>query len=172
MYFWDGTNWVDARGSARPARRESRAANWTATALMLLVAALFVVPFSTTFAAQSSSSVWIETASGTRAAANSVHYGDAFAVGYTTRERQPWAHVVCYPNSSTQYASTNRDGSIWGMDYSVYPGGPSPQDFVAGQSVDGNWSAGGADCRVDLLKYSSGYTRSTVLATSRFTVMP
>jgi hypothetical protein len=51
MYFWDGTNWVDPRQSERLARRESRAANWTATALMLLVAALFIVPFSTTFAA-------------------------------------------------------------------------------------------------------------------------
>jgi len=72
--------------------------------------------------------------------------------------------------SSTTFGRTSSDGSIWGMDFSVYAEGPQPQAFVAGQSVDGNWSSGGADCRVDLLRYSSNYSRSTILASSSFTV--
>jgi hypothetical protein len=138
---------------------------------MLVAAVLIVLPLGAVSAAQAGSSVWIESTAGTRLAASAVHFGDAFQVGYSTRERQPWAHVRCYANTTTTYGKTQPDGSIWGMYFSVYPGGPQPQDFVAGQSVDGNWSAGGADCRVDLLKYSSGYTRSTILATSTFTVV-
>jgi len=147
------------------------AARWIATALIVLAAALAVVPFGAVSAAQAGSSVWIESSAGTRLAASAVHYSDPFVVGYSTRERQPWAHVRCFANGSTTYSKTYADGSIWGMYFSVYPGGPQPQDFVAGQSVDGNWSAGGADCRVDLLKYSSGFSRSTILATSTFTVV-
>jgi len=169
MSEWDGARWIDA---ARPtARRESAAARWIATALMLVAAVLIVLPLGAASAAQAGSSVWIESSGGQRLAASAVQYGDAFRVDYSTRERQPWAHVSCFANSTTTYKTTRSDGSIWGMDFSVYPGGPKPQAFVAGQSVDGNWSSGGADCRVDLLKYSSGYSRSTILASSTFTVV-
>jgi hypothetical protein len=169
MSEWDGTKWVDA---ARPAtRRDSAAGRWIATTLMLVAAALIVLPLGAASAAQAGSSVWIESSAGTRLAPSAVHYGDAFRVGYATRERQPWAHVRCFANSTTDYATTQPDGSIWGMYFSVYPDGPKPQAFVAGQSVDGNWSGGSADCRVDLLKYSSGYSRSTILASSTFTVV-
>jgi len=178
MSFWDGTNWVADGTTSQLAiepqasnrRRESRVARWAATGVMVIAAALLILPFGAVSAAPSASSVWIESSSGTRLGGNTVHFGDAFWVGYSTRERQPWAHVVCYANASTTYTATYTDGSIWGMYYSVYPGGPSPQAFVAGQSVDGNWASGGADCRVDLLKFSSGYTRSTVLASTEFMV--
>jgi hypothetical protein len=125
-----------------------------------------------TYASTTGSSVWIESTAGARLTSVGVHYGDAFAVGYATKERKPWAHAVCFPNDSTVFTTANADGSVWGMDYSVYPGGPQAQAFVAGEAVDGNWAGGGADCRVDLLKYSSDYSRATVLASSRFTVAP
>lgn len=131
-----------------------------------------VAGLQTTLAATSGSSVWIESTSGARLANGQVQFGDRFVVGYTTRERKPWAHAVCFPNTSTVFGRANTDGSVWGMFYSVYRGGPQPQAFVAGESVDGNWVSGGADCRVDLLKYSSDYSRATVLATTRFTVAP
>jgi hypothetical protein len=123
-------------------------------------------------AGSSASSVWIESSSGARLASGALQFGDPFAVGYATRERKPWAHAVCFPNASTVYSSTKTDGSVWGMYFSVYASGPQDQAFVAGESVDGNWASGGADCRVDLLKFSSDYSRSTVLASSTFTVAP
>jgi hypothetical protein len=169
MSEWDGTKWVEPARTAT--RRESAAARWIATALIVGGALLAVVPLGAVSAARAGSSVWIESSAGARLAASAVHYGDGFMVGYSTTERQPWAHVRCFANGTTTYQSTYADGSIWGMYFSVYPGGPQPQDFVAGQSVDGNWSGGGADCRVDLLKYSSGYSRWTILASSTFTVV-
>jgi hypothetical protein len=51
MSFWDGSTWVERGAAPSSTRRESRAANWTATAMMLLVVALFVVPFTTSLAA-------------------------------------------------------------------------------------------------------------------------
>ncbi|MBA2720659.1 MAG: hypothetical protein H0U52_15670 [Chloroflexi bacterium] len=123
-------------------------------------------------AGSSASSVWIESSSGARLANGGLQFNDPFDVGYATRERKPWAHAVCFPNASTVYSTTKGDGSVWGMYYSVYAGGPQEQAFVAGESVDGNWASGGADCRVDLLKFSSDYARSTVLASSSFTVAP
>lgn len=170
MSYWNGSAWVEREPDSRPT--ESRATRWAATGLMILGASLLVLPFSAASAGQGSSSVWVESGAGVRLASGDVHYGDAFRVGYSTRERQPWAHVVCRASSTSVFDSTYPDGSIWGMYYSVYPGGPSPQAFVAGQSVDGNWSSGGANCRVDLLKYSNNYARWTVLASGTFTVEP
>jgi hypothetical protein len=51
MSFWDGTAWVERESTGSSTRRDSRVANWAATALMLLVMALVVVPFTATFAA-------------------------------------------------------------------------------------------------------------------------
>jgi hypothetical protein len=126
----------------------------------------------TSYASTSGSSVWIESSAGARLASGGVHFGDAFSVGYATKERKPWAHAVCFPNDSTVFAQTNADGSVWGMYFSVYSGGPQAQAFVAGESVDGNWASGGADCRVDLVRFSSDYARETVLASTRFSVAP
>lgn len=123
-------------------------------------------------AGASTSSVWVESPSGARLASGALQFNDPFTVGYATRERKPWARAVCFPNASTVYSFTKADGSVWGMYYSVYADGPQAQAFVAGESVDGNWASGGADCRVDLLKFSSDYSRSTVLASSSFTVAP
>jgi hypothetical protein len=126
----------------------------------------------TTYAATGGSSVWIESTSGARLTSGGVHFGDPFGVGYSTKERKPWAHAICFANDSTVFAEANPDGSIWGMYFSVYSGGPQAQHFVAGESVDGNWASGGADCRVDLVRFSSDYARETVLASTRFSVAP
>ncbi len=131
-----------------------------------------IVGVETANAGVSSSSVWIESGSGARLSSGGLQFGDAFRVAYATKERKPWAHAICYSNDSTVFSSTYQDGSVWGMFFSVYAGGPLPQGFVAGESVDGNWASGGADCRVDLLKFSADYSRSSVLASTRFTVAP
>ena len=131
-----------------------------------------IAGLETTYAGSTTSSVWIESPSGARLASGGVYFGDAFRVGYATRERKPWAHAVCVPNDSTVFDHTYGDGSIWGMYFSVYGGGPQDQAFVAGDSVDGNWASGGASCRVDLVRFSTDYSRETVLASSPFTVAP
>ena len=169
MSFWNGTGWVQPDRAQVPSAGGPKIR--AHVALALLVAAVIVIPTSQAAAGSGLSSVWIETNAGARAGAASIAYGDAFVVGYRTSERKPWAHVVCFANASSVFARTYGDGSIWGMDYSVYAGGPQPQDFVAGLSVDGNWAGGGADCRVDLRKYSNNYSRWTVLASSWFTVI-
>src|SRR5437879_3842559 len=139
MSDWNGTAWVQTRDPTQP--RESLVARLGATAGMLIALVLLTLPMGAVSAAPSASSVWIESASGVRLATNGVRYGDEFRVGYSTSERKPWAHIVCFANSSTRFGRTYSDGSIWGMDFSVYAGGPQPQAFVAGQSVDGNWSS-------------------------------
>jgi hypothetical protein len=45
MYFWDGTNWVESTASTPT--RGARGTRWGATAVMLLAAALLIVPFGT-----------------------------------------------------------------------------------------------------------------------------
>ncbi|CAN5685530.1 hypothetical protein BH24ACT5_BH24ACT5_12880 [soil metagenome] len=61
---------------------------------------------------------------------------------------------------------------MWSEIFSVYPGGPPPQDFTVGASVYPLWTGGGADCSVTLLKLSPDLSRRTVLATSVFTTAP
>jgi hypothetical protein len=81
MYFWDGTNWAEQPDSRRALRRESRAANWAATGLMLLVAALFLIPFSTTFAATKKSAPSLSVGCGSAClAANTLTVGSDLAV--------------------------------------------------------------------------------------------
>lgn len=121
-------------------------------------------------AATSTSAVWIDEL--TTARSSGLQYGDGFNVGYRTRERQPWAQARCYPNGSTVFDRTYADGSIWGENFSVYPGGPMPQGFELTDPIANNWTAGGADCVLRLVKYSSNYSRYTVLATKAFTVAP
>ena len=146
--------------------------DWVATLLMLaLVPVLIVVLASATVAAKpASSSVWInELGADARA---SLGLGDHFSVGYATREREPWALAECRPNASTGYIGTNPDGTVWSAVFSLYAGGPTPQNFSLGESVYPLWTTGGADCTLSLVAYSRDLSRSTVLATMAFTAAP
>lgn len=173
MTLWDGTRWIEdrPRRHAEP-RRTARPADWVATALMLvLVPALLVVMATAALGAKPTSSVWINDVSTERTEA-ALQFGSSFTVGYSTREREPWALAECYPNGTTTFSNTYADGTIWGEVFSVYPGGPSPQSFVVGASIFPLWTGGGADCVVSLVTYSHDLSRKTVLATSSFTVEP
>ncbi len=145
-----------------------------------MIAAVLIVPASTLAA---SSSVWVVQlagATGTAPTTASLHFSDPFSVAYRSQERQPWAHAVCYANSSSVLAggAAAADGSIWGSWYSLWAGGPTPQNFVLGASVSPLWTSGGADCVVELVKVSgkylgaSGFSNQTVLAQTRFAVAP
>jgi hypothetical protein len=90
------------------------------------LAALLIVGLmaGTAFAAgggkgDSGSSVWIEELASPAARSAGLAYGDHFTAGYMTRERQPWAHAVCYPNATTVYELAYGDGSVWGQYLSV-----------------------------------------------------
>jgi type II secretory pathway pseudopilin PulG len=113
------------------------------------------------------SAVWVVELSGARAA-SALGRGDHFTVGYSTRSRQPWAEAKCFPNATTEYSGTYSDGSIYGETFSVYAGGPTPQDFVLGVSLRKYWTGGGADCRVDLITVDSKGLRRSLLARTRF----
>jgi hypothetical protein len=173
MSLWDGTRWVEDLPEHRSDPQvTSRAADWVGTLLMiLLVPALLVVMATAVFGAKPTSSVWINDASTGRTAA-AVQFGSSFTVGYATREREPWALAECYPNNTTTFSGTYADGTIWSEVFSLYSGGPSPQAFVAGDSIFPLWTAGGADCVVSLVTYSRDLSRKTVLATAPFTVQP
>ena len=178
MSFWDGTRWTaevqEKTARTRQARPSARLSLFLTAALMLLL------PLQGVFAA--SSSVWVVQlagASGTAPTTAALHDGDAFSVAYKSQERQPWAHATCYANSSSILSgAAATDGSIWGSWYSLWSGGPSPQNFVLGASVSAVWTGGGADCTVDLVKVSgrylgaSGFSNQTVLARTQFAVAP
>ena len=186
MSFWDGTQWVSeaelqaaaARESEKAARREARPRR--ITALMLVIGLMLVLPLQGVFAA--SSSIWVVELSGSTGAAPtnaSLKLGDAFTVGYQSQVRQPWGHAVCFANSTTVLSGpAAADGSIWGSWYSLWDGGPSPQNFVLGASVSPVWTGGGAACVVDLVKVSGkylgamGFSNETVIAETRFTASP
>lgn len=146
--------------------------DWIATVLMLaLIPVLIFVMAGVALAAKpSSSSVWVNELSADARVLLSL--GDRFSVGYATREREPWALAECRPNATTVYSATYPDGTVWSEVFSVYPGGPTPQDFTLGESVYPLWTSGGADCTVTLLKYSPDLSRHTVLATADFTAAP
>lgn len=157
--------------AASTGRRSS--ARVRATILCLAVAGALVVAPMTAFAG-GGSSVWVVTGGGA-APTTAVQFGSAFVVGYRSSERQPWAHARCYANATTVLSGAPApDGSIWGSWYSLWAGGPSPQNFVLGASVSPVWVGGGADCIVDLVKVSgkylgaNGFSNQTVLASTRF----
>jgi hypothetical protein len=114
------------------------------------------------------SAVWIVELSGARTAGGALARGDDFTVGYSTKSRQPWAEAKCFPNSTTEYSGTYSDGSVYGETFSVYPGGPTPQDFVLGVSLRKYWTGGGADCRVDLITVDAKGLRKSLLARTAF----
>lgn len=173
MSFWDGTRWIENGPRRHPEpRRTTRAADWVATALMLLLMpALLVMMAGAALAAKPTSAVWISDGSTARTQP-ALQFGSPFMVGYSTREREPWALAECYPNGTTTFSNTYADGTIWSEVFSVYTGGPSPQSFVLGASIYPLWTGGGADCVVSLVTYSRDLSRQTVLATASFTVEP
>jgi hypothetical protein len=159
----------------------------TLTAVALAAALLLAVSGSALAkggngGATNSSSVWIvELLSPALASAPApeLYLGHPFTVGYQTNVQEPWALAQCYPNSTTVLSGVPyADGTIWGEWFSVYLGGPSPQDFVLGASVSPIWTGGGADCTVGLYKLSGkyngalGFTNQTLLATYAFAVAP
>jgi hypothetical protein len=166
---------MQAGSGAASIERHSRGRIAGAILSAAVLAALIAAPAATLAA---SSSIWVTQLGGATGTV-SLHIGDAFTVGYTSQERQPWAHATCYANSTSVLSSTAApDGSIWGSWYSLWAGGPSPQNFVLGASVSPVWTGGGADCVVDLVKVSGkylgalGFSNETVLAQTRFTVAP
>ena len=146
---------------------------WTHIPLAIAaVVLLLAVTSGAVMAGKATSSVWVNELSGAGAAASAgLQLGDHFSVGYDTRENEPYALARCYPNESTEYTGTYANGSIWGEVFSVYDGGPTPQAFQLGASVYPLWTGGGADCTVELVKYSRNLSRMTVLATTSFTAL-
>lgn len=149
-----------------------RLVDWIATGAMLMAVPvlLFVLAGSTAAARPGESSVWVVEFG--EASRSVIGHGDSFTVGFSTREREPWAKASCHPNETTQYSGTHASGAVWEAVFSVYPGGPTPQSFVLGASVNPLWTGGGADCEVLLLTYSRNLQRTTVLAETRFTAAP
>ena len=174
MSFWNGTRWIpDAPQRPPKPHGAERVADWLATLLMiLLVPALLVVMAGGALAAKPTSSIWVNEMSGAQAQTTPLTFGDPFTVGYSSKEREPWALAQCYPNDTTTFSATYADGTIWSEVFSVYPGGPSPQAFVLGDSIYPLWSGGGADCVVSLVTFSHDLSRSAVHATAWFTVVP
>ena len=149
-----------------------RLTDWLATVAMLALVPIliFIMAGATLAAKPSSSAVWVnELGADARV---SLGLGSHFSVGYATREREPWALAECRPNASTGYSATNPDGTVWSAVFSLFPGGPTPQNFTLGESVYPLWTSGGADCTVSLLAYSRDLSRHTILATTAFTAAP
>jgi len=174
MAYWNGKRWIADEPIRRPDRgRGSPAADWVATlVMMLLVPALLIAMATLSLGAKPTSSVWINEMSATGLSAAPLQFGDPFTVGYSTKDREPWALAQCYPSDTTTFSTTYADGTVWSEVFSVYPGGPSPQSFVLGASIYPLWTGGGADCVVSLVTYSRDLSRQTVLATASFTVEP
>ena len=172
MTYWDGTRWIpepSPRAFSRPSILRRLFGAWAEAALITLL--MFGLIAGTTLAAKPpGSSVWVnELGADARAA---LRLEDAFTVGYTSREREPYALAQCFPNETTEMIGTHDDGAVWSAVFSVYPGGPTPQSFVLGDSVYPLWTGGGADCTVSLVKYSRDLQRMSVLAATSFTVAP
>ncbi len=171
MSFWTGTEWAEQQ--AAPPKRPSRARHAVEAILEGTLVAVMVVGLlaGSAFASvKSSSSVWVEQSASSRT--TGMAYGSGFTVGYSTSTREPWAEAYCYPNASTAYRTTYGNGWVWGQTYSVFSGGPRPQAFELTDPIADNWTGGGADCTLRLVKYSTDFSRTTVLATSHFTVTP
>jgi hypothetical protein len=104
-------------------------------------------------------------------------YGSDFGAGYSTRAAEPWGFAQCWANDSTVLGTPNQGtyspgDVIWSEYRSLYPGGPVPANFQLNDPIQHLWLGGGADCTLSLLKFSGGYSRMTVLATTPFVVEP
>ena len=126
-------------------------------------------------AAPATDSVWMTGPSG--AAVSQLHYGDSFTAGYTSRASQPWAYAECRPTATTLLGTPNQGtytpgGVMWSGYRSLYAGGPVPAPFQLTDPIQQLWLGGGATCTMSLVKFASGYSKMTVLATTSFTVAP
>ncbi|MGH2488270.1 MAG: hypothetical protein ACRDFR_01450 [Candidatus Limnocylindria bacterium] len=173
MAYWDGQRWIADGPPRRRPDRGAQVTNWLATLLMLLlIPALLIVSAGAVAGAKPTSSVWINEANATTFPQSALRLGSPFSVGYSSKEREPWALVQCYPNATTVFSSTYEDGTVWASVFSVYPGGPSPQAFVVGASIYPIWTSGGADCVVRLVTYSHDLSRMAEHAASWYSIAP
>ena len=143
-------------------------------AVAALVAAL-VPPLAG--AASVTNSIWVVPvgAATTAGAGSALHYGGAFTAGYTAKTSEPWGFARCWANDTTILGTPNQGtyapgDVIWSEYRSLYDGGPVPSTFELTDPIQGLWLGGGADCRIDLIKFSAGYKNQTVLASTTFTV--
>ena len=171
MTYWDGNRWIpDEPAKPKPASAGRRLLGASAEAALITLLLFGLIAGTALAARPSDSSVWVnELAADARV---SLALGDSFSVGYSSREREPWAVARCYANASTVASGTYGDGLVWNAVFSLWQGGPTPQSFTLGESVYPLWTDGGADCVVTLVKYSRDLQRTTVLAESAFTVAP
>jgi hypothetical protein len=140
MYFWDGTNWVESTASTPT--RGARGTRWGATAVMLLAAALLIVPFGTASAAQPRTTSWIALASvDGRTAAGQPRLGSlvGFATSYPSSVRNPRVAVRCDQAGALVYADAAAVG-----DGFVLGGGGS--DWLR--------NGGPANCQADLFYFT------------------
>jgi hypothetical protein len=107
MSYWNGTAWAEPTAQTSSARRDSRAANWAATAMMLLVVALLIVPFTTTFAASRKSSPSLSVGCGSGClAASTLSVGSTLmvhGVGFTPSSGGQ--HVILWVGYPDGYCS-------------------------------------------------------------------
>ena len=142
----------------------------------LLAAAAFgalALPAAASAAPAPADSIWVVGPSGAKT--TSLHYGDSFTAGYTTRTSQAWGYAECRPTGSTVLGTPTQGtysygDAIWSEYRSIYAGGPIPSPFQLTDPIQQLWLGGGATCTLSLIKYSSGYKNRTVLATSSFEV--
>jgi hypothetical protein len=88
-------------------------------------------------------------------------FGDTVHVSFSTTEDEPWAHLLCYANETSQGVG----GTIQeGYDYL----GDGSAEFTLGPTP--SWSGGGADCVVELGRDPG--SRFHVLASYSFAVSP
>jgi hypothetical protein len=144
-----------------------------ALAAFLTAAALAVVGLpAAAQAAPAADAIWIVGPSGAKT--TQLHYGDHFNAGYSSRTSQPWGYAECRPNASTVLGTApyTYGDVMWGMYRSLYAGGPVPAGFDLTDPVANIWLGGGATCQLKLVKFSTGYTKETTLATTSFEVLP
>jgi hypothetical protein len=171
MTYWDGNRWIpDEPAKPKPAGAGRRLLGASTEAALITLLLFGLIAGSALGARPAASSVWVNEVSAEARGTLRLH--DAFTVGYSSREREPWALVTCFPADGTEYSTTYGDGSIWSAVFSVYPDGPSPQNFVLGDSVYPVWTGGAADCKVELVAYSRDLRRMSVLATAAFFAAP
>jgi hypothetical protein len=140
MSYWNGTTWVDPQ--VPTPRRESRAARWGATVVMIFAAGLLILPFGAASAGQSGGTSWIELASvNGRTASVQPTLGSsvAFATGYPKAVKNPRVAVKCYQDGVLVYAEA----------------GTVDDSFVlGGASSDWLRSGGAANCEADLFYFT------------------
>ena len=132
-----------------------------------VLAALTLAPAA--HAAKSSDSIWINPAAGQ--ATVKLSYGDSFTAGYSSKVSQPWGYAECKASSTSVLGASYTPGSvIWSEYLSLWPGGPSSGPFQLIDPIQQMWLGGGANCTLSLVKFTSGLTNRTVLATTSFIV--